>query len=146
MLFKAGDLSVKDTDGTQKRYQASIKNAEIPGGAKEICFAVWSETGGQDDIVWYTAKNGTANIEIKNHKTAGKYLVHVYGIVNGQQIFLDQTTFEVSEARAALEVGTYDVEKKSFVVTVKGISCKSGVKEVLVPVWSKSNQSVSCMA
>lgn len=25
MLFKAGDLSVKDTDGTQKRYQASIK-------------------------------------------------------------------------------------------------------------------------
>lgn len=56
MLFKAGDLSVKDTDGTQKRYQASIKNAEIPGGAKEICFAVWSETGGQDDIVWYTAK------------------------------------------------------------------------------------------
>lgn len=54
---------------------------------------------------------------------------------------MDQTTFEVSEARAALEVGTYDVEKKSFVVTVKGISCKSGVKEVLVPVWSKSNQS-----
>lgn len=54
---------------------------------------------------------------------------------------MDQTTFEVSEAQATLEVGTYDAEKKSFDVTVKGISCKSGVKEVLVPVWSKSNQS-----
>lgn len=54
---------------------------------------------------------------------------------------MDQTTFEVSEAQATLEVGTYDVEKKSFEVTVKGISCKSGIKEVLVPVWSKANQS-----
>ena len=55
---------------------------------------------------------------------------------------MDQTTFEVSEAQGnSLEVGTYDAEKKSFDVTVKGISCKSGVKEVLVPVWSKSNQS-----
>ena len=129
----------------ETKDELTLKNHKA-AKATSVNFAVWSERNDQDDLVWYEGKKTSSNTwsaeaSIKNHKTAGKYLVHVYGIVNGQQIFLDQTTFEVSEARAALEVGTYDVEKKSFVVTVKGISCKSGVKEVLVPVWSKSNQS-----
>lgn len=136
------ELTAEDKSGKETTYQLTLKNQK----AASVNFAVWSERNDQDDLVWYEGKKTSSNTwsaeaSIKNHKTAGKYLVHVYGIVNGQQIFLDQTTFEVSEARAALEVGTYDVEKKSFVVTVKGISCKSGVKEVLVPVWSKSNQS-----
>ena len=126
-------------------YQLTLKNHKA-AKATSVNFAVWSERNDQDDLVWYEGKKTSSNTwsaeaSIKNHKTAGKYLVHVYGIVNGKQIFLDQTTFEVSEAQATLEVGTYDVEKKSFEVTVKGISCKSGIKEVLVPVWSKANQS-----
>ena len=139
------ELTAEDKSGKETTYQLTLKNQKA-AKATSVNFAVWSEQNDQDDLVWYEGKKTSSNTwsaeaSIKNHKTAGKYLVHVYGIVNGQQIFLDQTTFEVSEARAALEVGTYDVEKKSFEVTVKGISCKSGIKEVLVPVWSKANQS-----
>ena len=139
------ELTAEDKSGKETTYQLTLKNQKA-AKATSVNFAVWSEQNDQDDLVWYEGKKTSSNTwsaeaSIKNHKTAGKYLVHVYGIVNGQQIFLDQTTFEVSEAQATLEVGTYDAEKKSFDVTVKGISCKSGVKEVLVPVWSKSNQS-----
>lgn len=139
------ELTAEDKSGKETTYQLTLKNQKA-AKATSVNFAVWSEQNDQDDLVWYEGKKTSSNTwsaeaSIKNHKTVGKYLVHVYGIVNGQQIFLDQTTFEVSEAQATLEVGTYDAEKKSFDVTVKGISCKSGVKEVLVPVWSKSNQS-----
>ena len=139
------ELTAEDKSGKETTYQLTLKNHKA-AKATSVNFAVWSERNDQDDLVWYEGKKTSSNTwsaeaSIKNHKTAGKYLVHVYGIVNGKQIFLDQTTFEVSEAQATLEVGTYDVEKKSFEVTVKGISCKSGIKEVLVPVWSKANQS-----
>ena len=139
------ELTAEDKSGKETTYQLTLKNQKA-AKATSVNFAVWSERNDQDDLVWYEGKKTSSNTwsaeaPIKNHKTAGKYLVHVYGIVNGKQIFLDQTTFEVSEAQATLEVGTYDVEKKSFEVTVKGISCKSGIKEVLVPVWSKANQS-----
>lgn len=139
------ELTAEDKSGKETTYQLTLKNQKA-AKATSVNFAVWSERNDQDDLVWYEGKKTSSNTwsaeaPVKNHKTAGKYLVHVYGIVNGKQIFLDQTTFEVSEAQATLEVGTYDVEKKSFEVTVKGISCKSGIKEVLVPVWSKANQS-----
>ena len=46
-------------------------------------FAVWSSAGGQDDLVWYTAKNGgsgswTYNVPLVNHNTTGTYFIHVY--------------------------------------------------------------------
>ena len=137
------ELTAEDKSGKETTYQLTLKNHKA-AKATSVNFAVWSERNDQDDLVWYEGKKTSSNTwsaEASIKKTAGKYLVHVYGIVNGKQIFLDQTTFEVSEAQATLEVGTYDVEKKSFEVTVKGISCKSGIKEVLVPVWSKANQS-----
>ena len=48
-----------------------------------IRFAVWSSAGGQDDLVWYTAKNGgsgswTYNVPLVNHNTTGTYFIHVY--------------------------------------------------------------------
>ena len=48
-----------------------------------IRFAVWSSAGGQDDLVWYTAKNGgsgswTYNVPLVNHNSTGTYFIHVY--------------------------------------------------------------------
>lgn len=144
ITLQAGELNVKDTDGTQQRYQVSLKNAEVPGGAKEILFAVWSEQGGQDDIAWYTAKNGTANIEIRNHKTAGKYNVHAYAVApNGDRIFLQETTFTVDSMPSASSVTVSGVDgtKGTFKVTVSGISALSGVEKVEIPVWCSPDQS-----
>ena len=52
-------------------------------GYSGIRFAVWSSAGGQDDLVWYTAKNGgsgswTYNVPLVNHNTTGTYFIHVY--------------------------------------------------------------------
>ena len=48
-----------------------------------IRFAVWSSAGGQDDLVWYTAKNGGSgswiyDVDLARHNTTGTYFIHVY--------------------------------------------------------------------
>lgn len=51
-------------------------NQAIASGAK-IMFAVWSDTKGQDDLIWYTADdNGKA--VAKYTGSYGKYYVHTY--------------------------------------------------------------------
>ena len=52
-------------------------------GYSGIRFAVWSSAGGQDDLVWYTAKNGgsgswTYDVDLARHNTTGTYFIHVY--------------------------------------------------------------------
>lgn len=50
------------------------------------------------------------------------------------------------QKRRQPQVGTYDAEKKSFEVTVKGISCKSGIKEVTGSGMEQIKPERSCMA
>lgn len=51
---------------------------------QKVQFAVWSEDGGQDDLIWYDiSPNADGEYEkdifISNHKYAlGKYYVHIY--------------------------------------------------------------------
>ncbi|MGN0262973.1 MAG: GBS Bsp-like repeat-containing protein [Oliverpabstia sp.] len=54
-----------------------------PTSTSDLKFAVWSETGGQDDITWYQASkaedgNWTAVLLGKNHKHGGTFNLHVY--------------------------------------------------------------------
>ena len=47
-----------------------------PTAAQEaytIQHAVWSEEGGQDDIVWYSANQSTTRIDLSQHKGQGKF-------------------------------------------------------------------------
>ena len=45
-------------------------------------FGVWSETNGQDDLVWYEGKQADGIwrtvFNCSDHKNAGKYYIHVY--------------------------------------------------------------------
>ena len=82
------ELTAEDKSGKETTYQLTLKNQKA-AKATSVNFAVWSERNDQDDLVWYEGKKTSSNTwsaeaSIKNHKTAGKYLVHVYGIVNGQ--------------------------------------------------------------
>lgn len=113
-------------------------------GIKKVYFVVWSDTDGQDDIIWNTASysSGTATktIDLKNYCDFGKYNFHVYIITNaGKQIFMGETSFDVPYPSAEkIEVKT---EGKTFTVTISGISCVSGIDRVIVPIWSKADQS-----
>ncbi len=67
----------------------------ISGGifanASSVQFPVWSDTAGQDDLVWYAAHQNNAGvweayIPLSNHRTPGRYTVHCYAIINGVSI------------------------------------------------------------
>ena len=59
-----------------------------------IRFAVWSEEGGQDDLVWYSGvqdENDTWYyiLPIQKHATRGIVNIHAYGIVNSERQFIN---------------------------------------------------------
>lgn len=73
---------------------------------QKVYFAVWSEEGGQDDLVWYAAEKSSdrkwdRDILISSHKTAGTYQVHAYGEDStGKRTVLGTTTFQVSSLKS----------------------------------------------
>lgn len=69
-----------------------------PNPADSVAAAVWSDEGGQDDIVWYPASadgNGTYTAEVKTrrHRSDGVFHAHVYSGLK----FLGASDFEVPE-------------------------------------------------
>ncbi|MDE8687857.1 GBS Bsp-like repeat-containing protein [Streptococcus gordonii] len=64
-------------------YQPTAAQEAYP-----IQHAVWSEEGGQDDIVWYSAGQGTTRIDLSQHKGQGKFLIETYLNVNGVKYHL----------------------------------------------------------
>ncbi|MGL4697021.1 GBS Bsp-like repeat-containing protein [Enterococcus larvae] len=140
--------SIKVTpNSTETTYNAVLTvDMGMYGAAKQILLPVWSDKNGQDDIKWYVGKrnsDGTysAPITISNHKDAGKYNLHVYAqLSNGTNKYVTATTFNVTAPTATVSTGAFNKSAGTFTVTVKG-SSKSGFSKILVPVWSKSNQS-----
>ena len=60
------------------QYQPTAAQEAYP-----IQHAVWSEEGGQDDIVWYSADQSTTRIDLSQHKGQGKFHIETYLNVNG---------------------------------------------------------------
>lgn len=140
-------ITAVDTDGKEMKYQLTATNAGSLGSVKAVQFATWSEEGGQDDIRWYNGSKGasgkwTATADIKNHKTAGRYNVHVYvTLSNGSMKFLGSTTFTVSKPTLSVVSGGYDKGKGIFDVTITNVASVSGVEKIQIPVWCAKNQS-----
>lgn len=135
-------------NSSETRYTVTVTNAGLPGGIKSVSFAVWSASGGQDDLRWYDAKNTsrgtwTADITIANHNTVGLYYVDVYAKkTGGGDVRLGRTTFQVSSASAGkISIANKNEGTGQFNVVISSVSCKVGVAKVEVPVWTKSDQS-----
>ncbi len=111
-----------------------------------VRFATWSVKGGQDDIRWYQAtrsQNGEwrTTVDIRNHRTAGEYLVHVYAVANGRDAFVGATSFTIAQPTATLEIlSQTDAQLKSGLFTIKmsNVKSPSGVQPTSVrfPTWS----------
>lgn len=135
-----------NNDSKETAYTAQLSKLSYPAGLKKVEFAVWSEAGGQDDVRWYTASpNGdsySAVIDIRNHKTAGKYLVHVYGTnKNGDKVYITGSSELVVEGKAA---GTAKITGRNdgagtFEVTISGITAKAGVSSVKIAAWTDAS-------
>jgi len=138
--------SIESSAGNMS-YQAVLENVGLCGLESQVYFAVWSEVGGQDDLIWYTAnavgQNYTLTIPIINHMTMGRYFVDAYAkFGDGSMHKLASTVFQVTTLPEE-KIDIYDVNGNtgSFEINVYVMRKESQVAEIRVPVWCSSDQS-----
>ena len=131
---------------TGNTLTATVKGIKAPNGITELLIPIWSETGGQDDLKWYSAtkqSDGSYKVtaDIKDHKyDGGSYNIHAYGKdSNGKMTFIGATKANVViEPMTATSV-TASASGNKIVTTIKGISAPGGIKAISVPIWSDVN-------
>ena len=150
----SGKISISNNDTMTGRFDVVISNVKAPNGVRTVSVPIWSETGGQDDLVWYTANrqaNGTyiVNVKAADHKNStGLYNVHLYYVQNnGQLTGVGGTSTNVYIGKrpedlkpsGTLTIENNNTETGTFDAVVRNVVAPTGLKEVLVPVWSNQN-------
>ena len=129
----------------------SISGWHIPGTLGEsltgVQFAVWSDTNGQDDLVFYqgTLSGDTwyANVPLSNHRTEGMYYVHAYATYkSGAMVNVGTTSFVVTGPSAQkIEITNQNASSGTFQVNISGVASGADITSVMVPIWSAADQS-----
>ena len=150
----SGKIDIVNNDTMTGRFDVVISNVQAPNGVRSVSVPIWSETGGQDDLVWYTANrqaNGTyiVNVKAENHKNStGLYNVHLYYVQNnGQMTGVGGTTTNVYIGKrpedlkpsGTLTIENNNVETGTFDAVIRNVVAPNGLKEVLIPTWSDKN-------
>ena len=150
----SGKIDIVNNDTMAGRFDVVTSNVKAPNGVRTVSVPIWSETGGQDDLVWYTANrqaNGTYTVNVKaaDHKNStGLYNVHLYYVQNnGQLTGVGGTTTNVYIGKRPEDLkpsGTLTIENNNsetgtFDAVVRDVVSPNGLKEVLVPTWSNQN-------
>ena len=148
----SGKINIVNNDTMAGRFDVVISNVKAPNGVRTVSVPIWSETGGQDDLVWYTANrqaNGTYTVNVKaaDHKNStGLYNVHLYYVQNnGQLTGVGGTTMTVNIGKSNQTPVSADLtiaksEKDgTFTITAKNLQGFDGYKEVKIPFWSHAN-------
>ena len=148
----SGKISISNNDTMAGRFDVVISDVKAPNGVRTVSVPIWSETGGQDDLVWYTANrqaNGTytVNVKAENHKNStGLYNVHLYYVQNnGQMTGVGGTTTTVAigkknQTPVSADLTIAKSEKDgTFTITAKNLQGFDGYKEVKIPFWSHAN-------
>lgn len=140
-----GNLSVSVSGD---KINIRVNNIVTPYGMQTLYLPVWSETGGQDDIKWYTATRQSdgsysLSVDIKDHNyNSGKYQVHCYGVDNnGKFTLLGQTTVNVSGSVQAMSASNVSctVSGNQITVNISGIAAPNGIQTLYIPTWSDVN-------
>ena len=150
----SGKIDIVNNDTMMGRFDVVISNVKAPNGVRTVSVPIWSETGGQDDLVWYTANrqaNGTYTVNVKaaDHKNStGLYNIHLYYVQNnGQMTGVGGTTTNVYIGKrpedlkpsGTLTIENNNVETGTFDAVIRNVVAPNGLKEVLIPTWSDKN-------
>ena len=148
----SGKIDIVNNDTMAGRFDVVISNVKAPNGVRTVSVPIWSETGGQDDLVWYTANrqaNGTYTVNVKaaDHKNStGLYNVHLYYVQNnGQLTGVGGTTTTVAigkknQTPVSADLTIVKSEKNgTFTIMAKNLQGFEGYKEVKIPFWSHAN-------
>ena len=141
------EAEIKNVNEQKGTYDVVVKG-QISSGIKEIYVPIWSDKK-QKDIKWYQAEkqpNGVyiVHMDIAKHKhNRGQYMTHVYMYGNNGKVKAKSLGYtEIKNLLNILKGSIVNVsqENKSFDVEIDAYS-NSGIKEILVPIWSKYDQS-----
>ena len=147
----SGKISIVNNDTMAGRFNVVVSNVKAPNGVRTVSVPIWSEIGGQDDLVWYTANrqaNGTYTVNVKasDHKNStGLYNIHLYYVQNnGQMTDVGGTVTNVFIGKRPEDLkpsGTVTIENNNsstgtFDAVVRNVVSPTGLKEVLIPSWS----------
>lgn len=106
-------------------------NQAIPAGAK-IMFAVWSDTNGQDDLIWYTA-DSNGHVVAKYTGSYGKYNIHTYQNLNGQMTGLNGRSIDVPKPSAKVRITK--VDGTTYKLTVSDVP--TYITSIQLPIWTE---------
>ena len=146
-----GTLTITNKNPEVGSFDVVISDVFSPKGVQAVQVPVWSDQGGQDDLIWYNATRQSdgsykASIKAENHKNStGTYHVHLYYIQNdGSRIGVHSTTTQVEYRNLTHKTKAYikDVNSQTgtFTVAVDQSSQGKRIKNIRAAVWSQAHQ------
>ena len=146
-----GKVSIQNNNKDTGTFDVVVTDVFSPKGVQSVQVPVWSDQGGQDDLIWYNATrqsdgNYKASIKAENHKNStGTYHVHLYYIQNdGSRIGVHSTTTQVEYRNLTHKTKAYikDVNSQTgtFTVAVDQSSQGKRIKNIRAAVWSQAHQ------
>ena len=119
----------------------TVRNAE---SYDRVLLPVWSEADGQDDLVWYKAEkqvggSWTYSVNLADHNSTGRYLIHAYGTKAGKTELIATTTVTVArlpDAKTPTVEAVVSADYSTMQITVKNAG---EYEKVMLPVWSEVN-------
>ncbi|WP_105157964.1 GBS Bsp-like repeat-containing protein [Streptococcus suis] len=142
-----GTITIENRNDAQGTFDVRVTNVSSPRGLDKVYVPTWTESGGQDDIVWHEASRQSdgsylARINKTQHKyESGKYISHVYYRGHdGSMTAIGGASVELPELKLS---GTITVSDRndgqgSFNVRITNISSPRGLDKVYVPTWTES--------
>ncbi|HEM3582208.1 TPA: GBS Bsp-like repeat-containing protein, partial [Streptococcus suis] len=146
-LKPTGTITIENRNDAQGTFDVRVTNVSSPHGLDKVYVPTWTESGGQDDIVWHEASRQSdgsylARINKTQHKyESGKYISHVYYRGHdGSMTAIGGTSVELPELKPT---GTITIENRNdaqgtFDVRVTNVSSPHGLDKVYVPTWTES--------
>ncbi|HEM4253668.1 TPA: GBS Bsp-like repeat-containing protein [Streptococcus suis] len=146
-LKASGKVSAVNVNQGAGSFEVKISDIVVPKGIAKVLVPTWTESGGQDDIVWHEASRQSdgsylARINKTQHKNElGKYISHVYLLEqDGSLSGIGATSTVLPELKAGGKVSAVNVNQGagSFEVKISDIVAPKGIAKVLVPTWTES--------
>ncbi|HFU3816338.1 TPA: GBS Bsp-like repeat-containing protein, partial [Streptococcus suis] len=143
----SGTVTAVNVNSNTGSFEVKVSNIVAPRGLSKVLVPTWTDSKGQDDIVWHEAQRQTdgsylAKIAKTQHKNeSGKYTSHVYYLgTDGSLTGIGATSAELKEIKASGTVAAVNVNSNtgSFEVKVSNIVAPRGLNKVLVPTWTDS--------
>ncbi|NQP28963.1 cell wall hydrolase [Streptococcus suis] len=146
-LKPTGTITIENRNDAQGTFDIRVTNVSSPRGLDKVYVPTWTESGGQDDIVWHEASRQSdgsylARINKTQHKyESGKYISHVYYRGHdGSMTAIGGASVELPESKLSGTITVSDINGQagSFNVRITNISSPRGLDKVYVPTWTES--------